>query len=152
MKLKKFLIASVIASSFLLTATPVYAESISNNDDNSQVLSSPTLESLDSLPSKNIDGIQVYGTPGQSYNTLTSDFGNQVLSEISLMSIRRELFTVTIAAYPYARVYSYNSNGVLVATSKGLASGTSWAAYLGASGKYWQVATNEFIKIGDAVN
>lgn len=148
MKRYNYLIALIfilsVGVAFTILPNNVKAASIDDQSSQGQLVG----DSLLNVPSKNVDGLQIYGNSGSSYNVLPSQ---NISNGVFVSLYARERFTILIIA-PYARVYSYNSRGVLVATNKALANNTSWAAYLGASGKYWQVATNEFIKLGDAVN
>lgn len=148
MKRYNYLIALIfilsVGVAFTTLPNNVKAASIDDQSSQGQLVG----DSLLNVPSKNVDGLQVYGNSGSSYNVLPSQ---NISNGVFVSLYARERFTIIIAV-PYARVYSYNSRGVLVATNKALAQNSSWAAYLGASGKYWQVATNEFIKLGDAVN
>lgn len=88
-------------------------------------------------------GMTVYGTAENGYNNLGSENG-------VLVSAANYQNTIVVGRDPYAVIYSYNSKGQLVPTKRALAKGSVWKAHLGASGHWWVVGTNQYIRLGDA--
>ncbi|KRM14134.1 hypothetical protein FD31_GL002203 [Companilactobacillus nantensis DSM 16982] len=84
----------------------------------------------------------------ENNNTADNDSNNEIKTYTRMMAAKK--YTITIIAHPYAQVYSFNSRNTLMPANKGLAPGSRWGAYLGDSGNYWKVATNEYIQKRDA--
>jgi hypothetical protein len=114
-------------------------------DDDTVEIENESVEnatSLDSIQDKmEVNGITIIGKQGNSYNVLT-DSNNGIMA----FSYNANQQTLYVVAHPYAVVYKKNSSGKMVKTSKALAYGTQWVAI--DRGNWWQVATNEYVKMG----